>query len=115
MYHPDDAEALRARILCAGRWKNIEEITLDQRTPGGLLDLIDARIKTAREEAPEEYRQFFAMFGDLAKVLREFFELKNQGMTDSLAGEEIREKFAEIKGQLKAADKELFPGSEQKG
>lgn len=115
MYHPDDAEALRARILCAGRWKNIEEINLDQRTSGGLLDLIDARIKTAKEEAPEEYREFFAVFGDLAKELREFFELKNQGMTDSLAGEEVRTKFDEIKSQLMAADKELFPGSEQKG
>jgi len=111
MYHPDDAEALRARVFCAGRWKSVEEISLDQRLSSGLLDLIKARINTAKEAAPEKYSQYFEVFSAVRDVLEENFMMKSHYYLKPEVENEIRERFAGLQSQLVSIDKELFTSS----
>ena len=107
MTYPDDVESLRARILCAGRWRNPEEISLDQKMSNGFLDVINSRIRHAKDTASSEYSQYFETFDALARLLRENFVSRQNGC-DQDKLKEIQDKFEELHGRLVEMDKELF-------
>lgn len=106
--HPDDAESLRGRILCTGRWTSVEAIDLKQDFSRTRLDLLDSRIKNATEDAPEEYHQFFDTFAVLNGIIRDYFGFSEHGSPDKERSTELSEKFIGVKNTLVAMDNELF-------
>ena len=60
MVDPKDHEALFGRILCAGKWKNIPDIELEDR----MLPLMEDRLTDRADEAflhsDEEHKEFFS-------------------------------------------------------
>lgn len=104
--HPDDAEALRGRILCSGRWPYIEAIGLKQNISRTRLDLLDSRIGNAIEDAPREYHRYFESFAALAGLLSEYASISDSGDKEKL--DETEKKFMIAKADLVAVDKELF-------
>ena len=115
MNHPDDAEAIRARILCAGRWKSVEDANLDQKMSYGLLDLIDKRIKIGKENTPWDYHMYFELFGDLAELLRENFEASKDKESYAGAKQRISERFKITQSKLVELDKKLFDFDQEQG
>ena len=72
---PSDFEGLRGRILCAGKWHNTAQISLK----GDLLKLdwekIQKSLDDAIANASESDREYFVMFDDLTKVIREYIDV----------------------------------------
>ena len=72
---PSDFEGLRGRILCAGKWHNTAQINLK----GDLLKLdwekIQKSLDDAIANASESDREYFVMFDDLTKVIREYIDV----------------------------------------
>lgn len=108
MNHPDDAESLRGRILCAGRWVNVSAISPDQKFSHARLELLDSMIGSAIEDSPEEYHQFFEAFAALAEILREYFTVSAQVPIDKDRLNEISGEFLKVQTKLAAMDNELF-------
>ena len=108
--HPDDAEALRGRILCAGRWVSVSAINLDQKFSHARIDRLDSRIGSAIEDSPEVYHLFFETFAVLAGIVRENSTVSEQVPINKDRLKEISEEFVKVYTELAAMDKELFSG-----
>ena len=108
MNHPNDAEALRARVLCAGRWKTIDEISLDQKMSDGLLNQISGRIKIAKDNSSWDYYMYYELFGDVEEILRENFKALQQKESYEAKRKIFEDQFQEVMFRLSEKDKELF-------
>ena len=108
MNHPNDVEALRARIFCAGRWRSVEDIRLEQKMSDGLLNLITGRIKIAQENSPWDYHMYYEFFNDVAEILRENFKVSQQKEVSEFKQKLLENEFKEAKEKLIEKDKELF-------
>jgi hypothetical protein len=73
----------------------------------GFLDVINSRIRHAKDTASSEYSQYFETFDALARLLRENFVCRQNGC-DQDKLKEIQDKFEELHGRLVEMDKELF-------
>lgn len=76
MIDPKDFDALLGRILCAGKWKNIENIYLSENMIPLVSKNLKDRIGEAVDHAAGEDRLFFVTLNDLADVLIE--NVKNE-------------------------------------
>ena len=108
MNHPNDAEALRARVLCAGRWKTIDEISLDQKMSDGLLNQISGRIKIAKDNSSWDYYMYYELFGDVEEILRENFKALQQKESYEAKRKNFEDQLQEVMLRLSEKDKELF-------
>ena len=108
MNHPNDAEALRARVLCAGRWKTVEDISLDRKMSDGLLNQISGRIKIAKDNSSWDYYMYYELFGDVEKILRENFKALQQKESYEDKRKIFEDQFQEVMFRLSEKDKELF-------
>ena len=59
MVNPQDFEALFGRILCAGRWKNIPDIELEDRMLPFMEEHLTDRVDEAVQHSGEENKSFF--------------------------------------------------------
>ena len=59
MVNPQDFEALFGRILCAGRWKNIPDIELEDRMLPFMEEHLTDRVDEAVQHSSEENKSFF--------------------------------------------------------
>lgn len=108
MNHPNDPEALRARVLCAGRWKTVEDISLDQKMSDGLLNQITGRIKIAKDNSSWDYYMYYELFGDVAEILRENFKALPQKESYEDKRKKFEEQLQDVMIRLIEKDKELF-------
>ena len=121
MVKPGDFHALTGRILCAGKWKSIEEI----RLPNTMIPVVEQRLSErageALEHSSENDKRFFYSFSELVKILIRFAQneqelrrcekdLKNVKntteihITGSAMQKELSGKTSEIEKQLKNCD-----------
>ena len=108
MNHPNDPEALRARVLCAGRWKTLDDISLDQKMSDGLLNQISGRIKIAKDNSSWDYYMYYELFGDVADILRENFKALQQKESYEDKRKKYEEQLQDVMIRLIEKDKELF-------
>ena len=107
MYYPDDVESLRARILCAGKWRNPEEISLTRKLSHGFLDRLDSRIQVAKDSASSEYSEYFETFGSLVDLMRTYYVCSPVDKEpDKL--KKLQSEFDELRTSLIEMDKKLF-------
>ena len=59
MVDPKNFEALFGRILCAGRWKNIPDIDLEDRMLPFMEEHLTDRVDEAAQHSGEENKSFF--------------------------------------------------------
>ena len=71
MITPDDFDALLGRILCAGKWKKIEDICLSKTMLPAVSKKLKDRTREAVDHAVSEDRLFFVTLSDIVDVLIE--------------------------------------------
>lgn len=71
MVTPNDFDALLGRVLCAGKWKNIDDIHLPENMLPVVGKNLKDRILEAMDHALSEDRLFFVTLSNLAEVLIE--------------------------------------------
>ena len=71
MVTPNDFDALLGRILCTGKWKNIDEINLTKNILPAVSKKLKDRTGEAVDHAVSEDRLFFVTLRDLADVIIE--------------------------------------------
>ena len=72
MVTPNDFDALLGRVLCAGKWKDLDDVSLPETMLPVVSKNLKDRIREAVDHAVNEDRLFFVTFGDLADVLVEY-------------------------------------------
>ena len=113
MVMPNDFDALLGRVLCAGKWKNIDDISLPENMLPTVSKNLKDRISEAVDHAGSIDRLFFATFSDLADVLIEY--ARNEQDLKSCENElraaerktEIHMDVNEASGDLKAKTSEI--------
>lgn len=69
---PQDFDALRGRILCAGKWDNFPNICLTSYLKKFNLDNVFARINEARSNCYPEYKDYFNEINMLFKIVKAY-------------------------------------------
>ena len=108
MNHPNDVEALHARVLCAGRWSSVEDINIDQKMSDGLLNLISGRIVIAQENSSWSYHMYYELFGDVVEILRENFKASQQKESYEFKRKVLEDRLIDVVIKLSEMDGELF-------
>ena len=95
MVTPNDFDALLGRVLCTGKWKNVDDIVLPETMLPAVIKNLKDRTGEAVEHAVSEDRLFFVTLRDLAEVLIE--NARNEQALKSRENElRAAEKTAEI-------------------
>lgn len=88
MLDPHDYMALRGRVLCAGRWKDIKDIRLDDTRNPARTGPAAERLEEVIAKAADEDKEYFIRFRDLVNVLEQYSEIQNKsnGKPDDKSG-----------------------------
>ena len=70
MRDPGNAQALRGRILCAGKWKRLSDIDISSVMSVVRFKNLFERIAEAAAESGEDYREYFTAFDRLIDDIR---------------------------------------------
>lgn len=74
MVNPRDFEALLGRILCAGKWKKVEDIKATDNMISVMEQNLLERTAEACEHSDNEHKEFFETLQKLAEVLVQYVE-----------------------------------------
>ena len=69
-----DTDALLGRILCAGKWKSVNEVKLLDKMPPLMAENLSLRTAEAQIHAREEAKTFFDAFCEMADLLISYEE-----------------------------------------
>ena len=90
MLDPHDYTALRGRVLCAGRWKDLTDIRLDDTRNSARIGPAAERLEEVIAKSADEDKEYFIRFRDLVDVLKQYSDMQNKktGKPDNRSGNE---------------------------
>ena len=90
MLDPHDYTALRGRVLCAGRWKDLTDIRLDDTRNSARIGPAAERLEEVIAKSADEDKEYFIRFRDLIDVLKQYSDMQNKktGKPDNRSGNE---------------------------
>jgi tetratricopeptide (TPR) repeat protein len=70
---PDNFEALRGRVLCAGGWRSFSEIKLNDRLAQVDWPAVEERVNQARTNCDSKFRNYMVEMGLLVNAARQYY------------------------------------------
>ena len=72
MFDQTNCEALRGRVLCAGKWKSFTQIKLSEELTKVDWQLVDQRVEECHKHEKNPYEALYDLIDQLMKVLKEY-------------------------------------------